>query len=251
MARRQSQKEDNLMRMLRYVLGVAPAEFGLVPGPEGWVPIKELLAALHQEEGWRHVRASMIADAASRLAPELVELDEKLVRASERSHPLPDYGVSPPAHLYLGARRKAWPVLHRRGLEAPHDGRPWVLATEQDAALKLGQRRDSEPVLVTVQAHQAMDQGAVFPAWGDYFLCEWAPAAALMGPPIDEQASPKKKPKPKAQPEQGPAMPPPEAMPGSFAVTPDDVEKPYKRKGINKDIAWKRERRKGRRGKNN
>jgi putative RNA 2'-phosphotransferase len=247
-ARRQSQKEENLVRMLRYVLGVAPAEFGLLPGEDGWVPVKELLAALHQEEGWRHLRQGMIADAAARLAPELVELDQKRVRVSQRGYPPPDYTATPPAHLYLGARRKAWPVMSRRGLEARHGGRPWLLARDQQAALKLGQRRDAEPVLVTVQAHQAMEQGALFPAWGEYFLCEWAPAAALMGPPVQEKP-PAKKPKPKPAQETGPTLPPPEALPGSFTVTPEDMEKPYKRKGITKDIAWKRARRKGKRGK--
>ena len=235
--------------MLRYVLSVAPAEFGLLPDEQGWLALKELLAALHQEEGWRHVRGTMIADAAERLAPELLEVEEKRVRARERGYPLPDYTATPPAHLYLGARRKAWPVMTRRGLEPGHDGRAWLLTPDKNAALKLGQRRDAEPMLITVQAHQAQEQGAVFPAWGDYFLCEWAPAAALMGPPIDEQALPKKKPQPKAKPPEGPSMPSPEAMPGSFTLMPEEPEKPYKRKGITKDIAWKRERRKDRRGK--
>ncbi|MCB2226421.1 MAG: RNA 2'-phosphotransferase [Desulfarculaceae bacterium] len=249
MPKRQSQKEDNLVRMLRYALGVAPAEFGLYPLEDGWVPVKELLAALHQEEGWRHLRGSMIEDAANRVDPELVECDGKLVRVTQRDYPGPDYGATPPAHLYLGARRKAWPALHRRGLEAGHDGRPWLLATTKEAALKLGQRRDSEPVLVTVQAHQASDQGAMFPAWGEYFLCDWAPASALMGPPIDEQTRPAKKPKPKAKPPESPSMPSADSPPGSFTLMPEETEKPYKRKGIKKDIAWKRERRKDRRSK--
>ncbi|MBU2468523.1 MAG: hypothetical protein KKC78_07755, partial [Proteobacteria bacterium] len=242
MPRRQSQKEDSLVRMLRYVLGVAPAEFGLFPGEGGWLPIKELLAALHQEEGWRHIRQGMLADAATRLAPELVEIDDNRIRVSQRTYELPDYGASPPAHLYLGARRKAWPVLKLHGLEEPHDGRPWILATDKEAALKLGQRRDSEPVLITVQAHQAQDQGAVFPAWGDYFLCAWAPASCLMGPPVGE-ALPAKKPKakPAHAPSGGLAMPTPGTMPGSFLLAQDDVEKPYKRKGNTKDIAWKRD----------
>ncbi|BEQ15062.1 RNA 2'-phosphotransferase [Desulfoferula mesophila] len=248
MARRQSQKEDNLVRILRYALGVAPAEFALLPDDEGWVPVKELLAALHQEEGWKHLRQGMLNDAASRLVPELVELDDKRIRVSERSFQPPDYGAAPPAHLYLGARRKAWPVLKRRGLEETHDGRPWILSATPEAALRLGERRDSEPVLITVQAHQASDQGALFPAWGEYFLCAWAPAACLMGPPIEETVIPKKPAKPKPAPA-GPAMPAADSMPGSFLVDPDDVEKPYKRKGITKDIPWKRERRKDRRGK--
>ena len=91
MARRQSQKEDNLVRILRYALGVAPAEFALLPDEQGWVPVKELLAALNQEEGWRGLRQGMLSDAATRLAPELVELEEKRIRVSERSFEPPDY----------------------------------------------------------------------------------------------------------------------------------------------------------------
>lgn len=236
------------MRILRYALGVAPAEFGLLPDEDGWVSIKELLAALNQDEGWRHLRQGMLNDAATRLAPELVELNEKRIRVSERSYEPPDYSASPPAHLYLGARRKAWPVLNRRGLEEPHDGRPWILATDKEAALRLGQRRDSEPVLVTVQAHQAQDQGVVFPAWGQYFLCAWAPASCLMGPPVGEAIPSKKSAKPAPSPS-GPVLPTPGTMPGSFLLAQEDVEKPYKRKGITKDIAWKRDRRKDRREK--
>lgn len=237
--------------MLRYALGVAPAEFALLPDEQGWVPVKEFLAALHQEEGWRGLRPGMLDDAATRLAPELVELAEKRIRVSQRSYELPDYSAAPPAHLYLGARRKAWPVLKRRGLEETHDGRPWLLAATPEAALQLGLRRDSDPVLITVQAHQAQDQGAVFPAWGEYFLCAWAPASCLMGPPLDETLIAKKpaKPKPAPTPPGGPSLPAPDAMPGSFLIDQDDLEKPYKRKGIKKDIAWKRERRKDRRGK--
>jgi len=246
-SRQQAHKEQALVKMLRYVLGVAPAEFGLLPDEAGWVSVKELLAALHQEEGWRHLRQGMLADAANRLAPELIELADNRLRCAQRSYPPPDYEAQPPAHLYLGARRKAWPVMHKRGLEAGPGGRPWLLAADPDRALSLGRRRDPEPMLVTVQAQPAAEQGAAFAAWGEYFLCEWAPAACLMGPPVEE-APPAKKPVAKAPPakEAGPALPPPGTLPGSFILTAEDVEKPYKRKGISKDIAWKRERRKGR-----
>lgn len=234
--------------MLRYVLGVAPAEFGLLPDEEGWVSVKELLAALHQEEGWRHLRQGMLADAAGRLAPELIELTENHLRCRQRSYPAPDYAAPPPAHLYLGARRKAWPVMVKRGLEAGPGNRPWLLAADPEQALKLGQRRDPEPLLVTVQAQRAAEQGAAFAAWGQYFLCEWVPASCLMGPPMEE-ALPAKKPAAKAPPVKEPAFitPPTGALPGSFLLTAEDVEKPYKRKGIKKEIKWKDERRKDRR----
>jgi len=43
---------QNLAKMLAYVLGRRPDEFGLIPDAEGFVRIKDLLKALHEEEGW-------------------------------------------------------------------------------------------------------------------------------------------------------------------------------------------------------
>ncbi len=253
MSRRQDHKETALVKMLAYVLGVAPAEFGLVPDQEGWVPVKELIKALHEEEGWRGVRESMLKDAAIRLAPGELEMVERRMRCRTRKPPRPRPGVEPPPHLYIGLRRRAWPALKNRGLEANQAG-PVVLSPDKDFALRLGRRRDPEPVLVTVQAHQAMDEGVVFSLLGEQlYLADWIPPACLMGPPLPARPPAKKpaKPAPSAPsaPHAPPGPPPPEAMPGSFLVQAEDVEKPYKRKGIEKRVKWKDERRKGRRRK--
>jgi len=68
------------------------------------------------------------------------------------------------------------------------------------------------------------------------------PADCLMGPPVEERPAPARS-KPAAK----PTLPPPEALPGSFVVTPEQVEKPYRQKGLRKRIAWKEERRRRRR----
>lgn len=235
--------------MLAYVLGVAPQEFGLLPDDQGWISVKELTKALHEEEGWRGVRESMIVDAVNRLAPDQFELDEKLIRSRTRTPPRPRPGVEPPPHIFIGLRRRAWPVIMDRGLEARNDI-PLVLARSEEFALRLGRRRDAEPVLVTVQAQQAMDMGVMFSGLGEeLFLADWIPADCLMGPPVQEKMPPKKSAKPKPDKPAGPIMPSPESMPGSFIVQQNDVEKPYKRKGIEKRVKWKDDRRKGRRDK--
>ncbi len=179
--------------MLVYVLGVSPAEFALVPDQEGWVEVKELLKALHEDPSWRHLRQGMVADAAQRLAPQELELAGKKVRCKSRRPPEPQPGPPPPAHLYLGLRRRAWPVAQRRGLAAGPKG-PLLLAADKETALRLGRRRDSQPVLVTVQARQAQDRGVEFWAWGEgLYLCHWLPAACLMGPALPERPAPREK----------------------------------------------------------
>lgn len=247
MPRKQQHKEQNLVKMLVYVLGVAPGEFGLVPDEEGWVPVKELLKALHEQEGWRGVREAMLRDAAARLAPGDLELAENRMRCLSRRPPRPLWGCETPAHLYLGLKPRAWPVVSRRGLEA-RPGAPILLAAQQEDALRLGRRRGPEPLLITVQAYQATDQGVVFAQIAEgMFFCDWLPADCLMGPRVEEHTAPRKtKPKPERK---SPALPPPEQMPGSFVVTAEDVEKPYKRKGLRKEIQWKNARRKDRRRK--
>ena len=236
------------MRMLGYVLGVAPGEFGLVPDEQGWVSIKELIKALNEQEGWRGVRASMVRDAASRLAPDELELNEGRVRSLSRKPPRPRYGVEPPTHLYLGVRPRTWPVIQERGLVAGESG-PVVLHADEEEALRRGKRKDPDPVLVTVQAQRATEQGVVFATLGErLYLCDWVPPDCLMGPPIKEKPPEKKPPRfPKEEKQKGPFMPAADAMPGSFTLTFDDVDKPYKRKGLKKEISWKDQRRKDRR----
>lgn len=246
MARKQEQKEKALARMLSYVLGVAPHEFGLLPDEDGWIKVKELVKALGQEDGWRFVRESILRDLAIRVAPGAIELDEGRIRSKERTPPSPEYSADPPPHLYLGVRSRAWPAFKRRGLETNQSG-PVMLATDPELALKLGSRRGPDPLLVTIQAQEAMDQGVVFSAWGEkLFICDWVPALCLMGPSISERPPAKKPAQKKAA--AVAKMPPPESMPGSFIMNiPTGDEKPYKEKGLHKKIKWKDDRRKDRR----
>jgi putative RNA 2'-phosphotransferase len=247
MPKKTQQKEEALVRMLAYALGVAPWEFGLAPDAEGWVAVKELIKAFGQEEGWRFVRRSMVMDAAVRLAPDALELNEKAIRARERRYDPAQLALETPAHLYFGARMQGWAVIRKKGL-AGRSGAPLMLAVSEQTALRLAERRGPDPVLVTVQAHQAAEQGVVFSAWGpELFFCDWLPVGVLMGPPVPEEALAKKPAKTPKERSAEPQMPAADQVPGSFLVDVDDLEKPYKRKGIKKDIAWKRDRRRDRR----
>ena len=245
------QKDTALVKMLTYVLGIAPGDYGLCPDENGFVNIKELLKALHETEGWRGVRRGMIEDMVNRLAPDDFELAETGIRCLSRTAPRPVWGEEPPAHLYLGLRPKAWAGVSKRGLEANQAG-PVMVAASKEWAVRLGSRRSPEPLVITVQSHQAGDQGAVFGKISEeLYICDWLPAGCLMGPRVEERPAPKKPPKEKKK-EPEPdfnRLPSAEEMPGSFLLTAEDMEKPYKRKGLKKDIQWKKDRRKARREK--
>ena len=53
-------KTKNLSRLMTYIMGYRPYEFGIIPDAEGFFPFKELLRAIHEEPGWGYVRQGHI-----------------------------------------------------------------------------------------------------------------------------------------------------------------------------------------------
>ena len=60
--RQRQQRQESLAKLLSYILCRRPDEFGLVLDDAGRLPVKELLWALVQEEGWGYVRRSHLGD---------------------------------------------------------------------------------------------------------------------------------------------------------------------------------------------
>ena len=73
------QKIDRLAKFLSYVLGRQPDEFGLVADEHGWVRLKDLIKALGEEPGWRHVRRHEIRDLTLTHGPPAIEIDDELL----------------------------------------------------------------------------------------------------------------------------------------------------------------------------
>jgi putative RNA 2'-phosphotransferase len=229
----------DLAKMLAYILGRKPYEFGLVPDGAGYVRVKSLLQALSEEQGWKHVRESHLREVLISIPEPPVEMGEGRIRARQREHlPQPEYEPEPPGLLFHCVRRRAWPHVRDRGL-VPTEKDRVCLAADPQAALRRGRRIDPDPVLVTV--HTAKAPGVVFFRFGpELFLADQLPADALTGPPLpkakEEPAAPKK-----------PSLP---ETPGSFFFDPTRERRPSSSekagKPRKKDPDWKRERRKSR-----
>ena len=246
--RQRQQRQESLARLLSYILGRRPDEFGLVLDETGRLPVKELLRALGQEEGWGYVRRSHLEEVVNLTMPGAFELDTNYIRALQpgpanlRSRE----SVWPPPLLYRTITAKSHPVVAERGLVPPTAGE-LVLAADPDMARRLGRRRDQE-VLVTIQAQNAAKRGVEFFPYGEglYLSGEIGPAYLQL------PAAPKK---PEAKPAavEKPAPVPP--TPGSVWL---DIQgqptKPWKEKGRKKGPAWKegaqeqRRRKKGNKG---
>ncbi len=242
-----SQSSISLSRVVNYALTRAPDEFGLAPDADGFVPLKEFLKALHEEEGLGFVRRSHLEEAARQDREAAFELTDTAIRSTAGIRPIEYPLAEPPKLLYAGLRRRTWPVVMHNGL-SPGGHRPWVvLAVDQDMARRLGRRLDPEPVLITVQTAAAAEMGYVFRRVGErLWVTEYLPAEVLSGPPIREED--KAKPSKPTRPAPGPSLP--EQPVGSIILDPEKLEREAKRrKGITKDIAWKKETRRHRRRK--
>lgn len=239
-----TRKLKPLAQFLGYVLGRRPDEFGLIPDAQGYVKIKELLKALCEVEGWRFVRAAHLKELVLSLPDAPIEIKGSTVRAKDRTKLVVPVDTDDlPKLLFTCVRRKAHSVVLTHGI---HPGvQPFiVLACERSLAQRLGQRIDAQPVLLTVIVAKARQAGIRFKRIGEVlYLTEGIPPGCFTAPPL---------PKLRQDPPQKSAAPAEhQPTPGSFLLSGPPTTTPGhgKGKGRKKEIAWKRERRRGRRQK--
>jgi putative RNA 2'-phosphotransferase len=230
---------------MTYILRHRPDEFGLVLDEDGFIPLKELLQAITEEEEWSYVRRSHITEVAytSRF-----EIQDEKIRATY-GHSLPHRiqyePVAPPTILYHGTRRRAYPHILQRGLDPM--GRQYVhLATSPELAMRIGKRRDPQPVLLEIQALRASEEGVSFyQANPLIYLADHISSSYINGPPISKVLPEYKRPQ-KSTPHKE-EKPPHEQqeLPGSVLLNLR-MEPVHKRE---KGRTWKDRSRRHRRGK--
>ncbi|MDJ0782466.1 MAG: hypothetical protein QNJ22_10870 [Desulfosarcinaceae bacterium] len=230
------QQLNRLAKFLTYVLGCRPDEFGLIPDADGYVKIKQLLQALSEESGWRHVRQAHLRELTISLPNCPVEIEAHEIRARDRSRlQLPSPKTAPPKLLYTHVRQKAYGYVAEKGIQTR--GTPIILCANQDMAARIGRRRDRGAVQLTVNTSEVLAKGVDLRPCGEgLFQADYLPHGCFTGPPMP------KTPPSKSKPTTAPTSEPP--APGSFFVnleTPG-VEK-RKRGTRRKDQAWKKERR--------
>lgn len=198
---------EQLNKMLAYVLGRRPDEFGLVLARGGWLPVKQLLQALHEEPGFTRVRGADLERLAALVTPPRIEVDGERVRSLDPEPPelRRDPGEALPSALYLAISPKIHVPVWDQGLRPP-PGRTLVLALAPEMARRLGKRRANDPILVTIHAQAAARTGLEFQPYGEeLFLINAAiPREFLQLPaPPKEPIPAKPVPKPKARPTPG------------------------------------------------
>lgn len=206
-------------KFLAFVLGRRPDEFGLVPDDQGYIPVKELLKAVHEEAGWQHLRQAHLNEVVLAAQPAPIEMNGKLVRAIDRSQLPKSMPVQNlPKLLYIAVRQRAYVRVTERGLTAAAN--PYlILSSDKTMALRLGQRRDNNPVLLSVHVKSTQGKGVTYTKYGEtLYLTDFIPTGAFEGPPLPKQPSIASKPALVEDTERTPAP----KTPGSYYVSIDD-----------------------------
>ncbi|MDR1657080.1 MAG: hypothetical protein LBT47_05935 [Deltaproteobacteria bacterium] len=184
-----SRQTDNLEKLLVYVLGVAPHEFGLLPDREGYLPLKEVLAAIKSEAGFGGVNEARIVQICRQpgdASP--FDLEERRLRikpgqAWDRDEPQDT--PAPPKILYFGLKPSVWPHVAANGL-LPKSGEEQLrLFSDAQSALKVAGRFCPDPLTITVRVRQALDDQAQIKFYaGNMWSSPELKPQWLSGPPV-------------------------------------------------------------------
>ena len=172
-----------LAKTLCYIAVHAPAEHGLFWDPDGTMPWKEFFWALQEDASLRFVRESTIRELAYLGLDVPFVLEGNLLRLKPGSRQ-PDYPpvTEVPERLYFACRRKQYASVREHGIA--RSNRPYVAVSgSKELALRLGQRRDPEPLLVDILAAVAASEGELIRwAGAELYLMEAIPVRHLIFP---------------------------------------------------------------------
>ena len=242
MAQKNKRKVANLSRLLNYILGNRPDEFGLVPEKEGYIAIKEFLKAINEEPNMAYVRESHLREVLLNDRDGLFEIDGKRIRSTQRNFcPVNKEKdlTPPPKILFKGVKRKAYPYILNSGL-LPGANEYVVMTTDRDLAIRIARRSDQEPVILEIRAGAAIENGITFYPFGEsIYMADSVPVQFISGPPLPKELPPKKETIEKER----------EIAPGSFILEAERDPDLKRRNKAKKRIGWKKEVRKGRKRK--
>lgn len=157
-------KLEKLSKEIAYALRHAPWEYELEMDEEGWVPIEQLLDALHRENAWKNVTKEDIERMISESEKKRYEIVEDRIRAfygHSITMKIAKVKSEPPKILYHGTARRFLQSIMENGL-TPQSRQYVHLSQDVETAKNVGGRHDDKPVILAIDAIKAWDEGIAF-----------------------------------------------------------------------------------------
>lgn len=137
---------------------------GKKSGKEGWVPIKQLLDALHRAEKWKNICEADLREMIEKSDKKRHELKKGKIRAFY-GHSIPTKILKevkmPPNILYHGTAIRFMQSIMENGL-LPQDRQYVHLSQDIETAKNVGKRHDDKPCILLIDAKRAWNEGINF-----------------------------------------------------------------------------------------
>lgn len=181
-----SKNTRQLEKLLFYVLGKRPDEFGLLPDSDGYVKIRELVRAVCEEDGYRYFRDAHIKEIILTADEPVLEIFDDRIRAVDRSG-LQKFDNEIPKLLFYSVKRKTYQHIMEKGLYPDHGNTHVILSSDRNMAIRIGKRRDNDPVSVAVPTSVAVKEGVDLERKGEsLYISVYIPPSCISGPPVEK-----------------------------------------------------------------
>lgn len=153
-----------LSKEISYALRHAPWEYELEMNEEGWVPVEQLLDALHRTEKWSNICEADLNEMIEKSEKKRHELAGGKIRAFY-GHSMPmkilKEDKMPPNVLYHGTARRFVESISKNGL-LPQSRQYVHLSQDIETAENVGKRHDDKPCILIIDAKTAWNDGIKF-----------------------------------------------------------------------------------------
>ena len=157
-------KDMDLSREISYALRHAPWEYELEMDEEGWVPVEQLLDALHRTVKWSNICEADLNAMIEKSEKKRHELADGRIRAFY-GHSIPMKILKeekvPPDVLYHGTARRFLESINENGL-LPQSRQYVHLSQDIETAENVGMRHDDKPRILIIDAKMAWNDGIKF-----------------------------------------------------------------------------------------
>jgi putative RNA 2'-phosphotransferase len=156
---------ERVSKVVAHALRHEPWLYELELDDEGWVPISELLSALHAKgPAWSGLLPGDLAAMVAASSKRRYEIDGHRIRALY-GHSVPSrlakHQAAPPGVLFHGTSPEVWESIRAQGLVPM--GRQYVhLSVDVETAAQVGRRKSRDPVIIRVRAREAAVDGVRF-----------------------------------------------------------------------------------------
>ncbi|MBQ7266491.1 MAG: RNA 2'-phosphotransferase [Firmicutes bacterium] len=154
-----------LSKEISYALRHAPWEYELELDSEGFVPIQQLIEAINESGNYnRPITKSDLEHIIETSEKKRHEIQNDSIRAlyghTVSTH-IKKNQIKPPDILYHGTSHKAFEQIMSNGLK-PMKRQYVHLSVDTDTAIRVGKRRDIDPIILKINAAKAYQEGIVF-----------------------------------------------------------------------------------------